>query len=426
MSLNVLRSPAVVTTESVGSRCLVVAFVLAAAMLQPRQADAQSTGTGGVTIRQISGPTLSGALFRLDRDSLVVTSENGSQTRLSRPSVVSVETGRVLREGSDRRPRVVLTNGDCLVGELVTAGEESLTVAWPGGEDTASVPIPLEFVASAVFTQPNDQLERSRRRRQWGLVRPTVDRVLLQNGTSIEGELLEFDTDRVRIETTLGTLESPQDQVTAILLNKELSTIPQLPQEYAIVSFEDGSRLTLEEVHVDAGGNLHGRAVVGLPFKASIQRVVRIQFFNERIVSLADLKPVQYTFRPYFDASHPLVVHRNVYGGRLKLRGTAYATGLGMHSHSEVTYDLTVDGFRSFFATVGIDDEAAGRGQAVFAVEIDEQRVYETGHVSGLSKPVEIGPISLSGAGQLTLIVEFGRRGNILDVADWCDPLLLK
>ena len=377
-------------------------------------------------MRRTTGPTISGRLFRLDDESLVVTTADGRHRRLPRADVVSIEGNRSGRNGDDGRPLVLMTNGDSLVGRPIAAGDENLTVEWPGTNERSSVPLPLEFVASVVVHQPDDRTQRDRARRQWGLLRPDVDRVLLRNGSTVEGELAGFDTDALQIETTLGMVDTSRDEVAAILLNAELSAKPRPLREFAIVSFDDGSRLTLQELHVDGDGVLYGRAVVGVLFKIPLDRVTRIQFFSEQIASLTELEPTRYHFTPFWGEEYPLVAHRNVCGGPLKLRGRTYAVGLGMHSQSEATYDLPERGYRTFSATIGIDDCSAGGGQAVFAVEIDGERVYDSGNVRGVSEPIRVGPIDVSGARELTLVVEFGGRANILDVADWCDPLLLK
>lgn len=143
------------------------------------------------------------------------------------------------------------------------------------------------------------------------------------------------------------------------------------------------------------------------------------------MVALSDLKPVEYKFTPYLSTHWPLMQDRNVVGGELRLRGTAYPKGLGMHSKSRVTYDLK-EQYSRFQAVIGIDDSAGGRGTAVFSVEVDGKRLFTSQPLTGMSPAFSVKPIDLRGKKRLTLIVDYGPRGDILDHADWCDAVLIK
>jgi hypothetical protein len=52
--------------------------------------------------------------------------------------------------------------------------------------------------------------------------------------------------------------------------------------------------------------------------------------------------------------------------------------------------------------------------------------VYASPTQTGGSPALFIGPIDVSGKKRLTLIVDFGERGDVQDHADWCDPVLVE
>lgn len=82
-------------------------------------------------------------------------------------------------------------------------------------------------------------------------------------------------------------------------------------------------------------------------------------------VSLSSLTPVAAT-----QGFGTLQQNLTVEGKPITLRGKAYAQGLGTHSASRIEYALKTEGspFVRFKAVVGIDDETAGKGSAVFRV----------------------------------------------------------
>ena len=96
-----------------------------------------------------------------------------------------------------------------------------------------------------------------------------------------------------------------------------------------------------------------------------------------------------------------------------------------MHSQSEVTWSIE-SGWQTFLAVAGIDAAAEGGGSVRFAIDADGTRIWQSGVVAGADEPLWIGPISVSGVDELTLIVFFGDNGDLLDYANWCDAVLVK
>jgi hypothetical protein len=166
-------------------------------------------------------------------------------------------------------------------------------------------------------------------------------------------------------------------------------------------------------------------ALFGAELRIPLSAVRLMRFLGGRIEYLSDLEAAEFQFTPFLKARWPLRRDRNVLGGPLRLRGREYAKGLGVHSRSEISYDLKGK-FRQFRATVGVDDTARGRGSVVFAVEVDGERVYSSKPVTGKTAPLPIPPIDVTGRKRLTLIVDFGHLGDIRDHADWCDAVLIR
>jgi glucose/arabinose dehydrogenase len=105
-------------------------------------------------------------------------------------------------------------------------------------------------------------------------------------------------------------------------------------------------------------------------------------------------------------------------GGPLRLDGTTYPKGLGVHADSSVVIDVP-NGCSRFNALSGIDDEVGDLGSVTFEVWADGTRLLISPGLTGASAPYAI-DLDIDGRQQLRLVVNGG--GNIEhDHADWVD-----
>ena len=89
-------------------------------------------------------------------------------------------------------------------------------------------------------------------------------------------------------------------------------------------------------------------------------------------------------------------------GGPISIRGTTYAKGLGVHSTSQVVFNLA-GAYTTFLADLGIDDETNGGGSVVFQVLADGVSIYTSSTILGTTP---ILPLTLDVTGVNTLTVE--------------------
>jgi beta-galactosidase len=145
------------------------------------------------------------------------------------------------------------------------------------------------------------------------------------------------------------------------------------------------------------------------------------------VTCVSTLSPASSRTQPYLSsaAESTVIPNRNVRGGFLALRGRDFRHGIGVTTASRTTYDLRRE-YQSLLATIGIDDEADGGGSAVFAVEVDGRRIFTSPLLTGRSQPLDVGPLDVSRANELTLIVDYGEYGDIRDDADWGNAVLVR
>jgi hypothetical protein len=154
--------------------------------------------------------------------------------------------------------------------------------------------------------------------------------------------------------------------------------------------------------------------------------VAALDLRGGRAVYLSDLIPSKYEFRPYLDERWPWSADASATGGDLRLGGSTYDKGLGLHSHSRLTYRLG-GAYRHFEAVVGLDDSDGRRGSVRVRVLADGKPldVGLKGELTRAGGPLAV-RVPVADVKELTLEVEFGEGGPVQDVVNWGDARLIK
>jgi uncharacterized repeat protein (TIGR03806 family) len=108
--------------------------------------------------------------------------------------------------------------------------------------------------------------------------------------------------------------------------------------------------------------------------------------------------------------------------GVLTINGVTYEKGLGVHAHSEVTYNIAGAGYETFRSFIGIDDKCLS-GKVVFEVYTDGNLAYQSSLISGGNPAVPIA-VDVTGVNQLKLVVTAGNGTLACDHANWAHALL--
>lgn len=145
-------------------------------------------------------------------------------------------------------------------------------------------------------------------------------------------------------------------------------------------------------------------------------------------------KLLQYTGYAVNDEEPPYPGLDTAYDGEiLKMYGTAYAKGVGMHSNADLDTETVLEidikdaGFTQFTATVGMYDsnwpQEVERNVAGFIVLVDGEPVYSSDLMYYDTKPEEVS-VSLVGASTLTLQLDPNFTPHS-DSAIWANALLI-
>jgi len=111
-------------------------------------------------------------------------------------------------------------------------------------------------------------------------------------------------------------------------------------------------------------------------------------------------------------------------GHTITIGGVTYAKGLGMHAAADVRLNLARF-YKTFASDIGIDDETAGKGSAVFQVWLDGVKAFDSGAVLGGQAARHVN-LSVANVQELRLVVTDSGDGIGSDHADWAGAKLTK
>jgi len=324
-------------------------------------------------------------------------------------------------------PQVILPNGDCIPGKLEEISQDRLRIEADLGI-SQSFRLPISSVAVIWFQAPGGQEDRDGRRFRRRLLaqRRKEDVVFLKNADTLEGSVIQLDAKALTVQAGTKSVTVDRARLAAVAFSTELMRAPRTTGPYGRVVLANGCRLSLVEAQSD-GKLLMTKTVFGAALQVPIDEIVALDVLQGRAIYLSSLKPRSYEYTPFLGTDyHSYVADGDWKQADLRLAGSYYDRGLGMHSKSTITFDLA-GRYRRLEALVGIDDGADSRASARIEIRADG-KVRELARDGLLTK--ERGPrqvrVDLAGAKELTLVVDWGRRGFVQGRVNWADARLIK
>lgn len=262
----------------------------------------------------------------------------------------------------------------------------------------------------------------------------TRDVILRLNGDRIEGTLKGLVQQQNLMQKSFriepegkAAIEVPEATVAVVAFNTELVSRARPRGIYGSLTLGNGARLVLTSARLlEDGETLRGRLPGGVSFDVPLDQVMALDLRQGCAVYLSDLKPLAYRHTPFFGVRWPYAVDASVAGRALRLGGSVYDKGLGLHSRSQLTYALT-GGYRQFEALVGLDDRTGRRGRARVQVLLDGKPLDlgRDKELGARDRPLPI-RVDVSKGRELTLVVDFGRFGDVQAHVDWADARLIR
>ena len=327
----------------------------------------------------------------------------------------SASANLVLREGGSWRGRFDLRRLD--------GGDQ---VYWNSPSLTQVLELPLESIEKYLATGVDES--------ELGKGSTDSDFLLTADGAKLTGILESLDMNQITFDDeSLGLLKIEWSKVRAFQL-VALDDETAEPGESGIsidVVTRDGStpkglllQLDTEEVRLRIGS--------GQETRIPIDRILRINFANDRVVSLTDRTPIEVVEGLGEGRWFPWSWQkdRNVLGSPLTIGGRSFDEGIGVHSNSLLSFkiepgDLTLNGFAGMDASAKPRDEESEIGNARFSILVDGKVAWGPHDISWKDAPRPFS-VPLAESSNFTLKVEMGSGIHILDRANWVATQIIR
>ena len=360
---------------------------------------------------------LSGQLQSISAEKIVVRTDKGPQ-ELPIADVVEFSAGDQPDDIMDVPGQAVLqtAQGDALAVRAVSYDGKKLTAS---GGVAGRVETPAD-AARAILLPPVSRTaaEMLKAYEKMQLAPATGDRLIVSRAgaqnLAVDGVLEGIDADKIIFRWKDESRTIARASVPIIML----AAVASKPAAAAFGTLiaRDSSRLRFRSLTLEAGKLVIDTAAMGR-ITMPLADAVIVRLSSSQVVRLSALKPVAENEHGFFETTFRHRVDKSVGGRPLRLGGRQYATGLGLHSFCELTYNLDAN-FTSFVAVVGIDDEARPHGDATVTFQADGKPLGEGLHVTGQADPQPV-RLDVRGVKQLMIRVGFGPDG--LGVGDHVD-----
>jgi hypothetical protein len=379
------------------------------------------------TLRKTDGTDVTGSLEKLT-ESWAVSLSSSKTATVDKDNWVSFhQTSRSSSSLPFQGEQLHFANGDRFLAKIGETKGGRLRFQMPEATKAEMMQVAVSALSIIWFKAPENVEDLESWRWKRAMESRSRDKAWLTNGDEVEGILKAVERGKIIMETSHEVADIPRDKVAVIGLSTELASMLKPKTPYGRVIQINGARLSLLKATSSNGKVVDGITLFAEPVTLPLERIQSVSLNQGRAVYLADLKHRDYEFTSYLGSVRwPFVKDGCVENHELHVGGNVFAKGLGMHSQSRLVYDLGGK-YQRFEALVGLDEKSSQQGTARIQVLIDGKPRDLGGfaELKAFDKPLPIS-LDISGAKQLTLVVNFGKRGSVQNYVDWADARLIR
>jgi hypothetical protein len=330
----------------------------------------------GDELQSITGKILQGELISVDEKGVVLRGSNGKQhTPLS--EILQIQIQREIPIPADvRYTDLELTDGTLIhCSAFAIKGKEIEAKLAVSG---LSVRVPL----AAITYLLNDAQEPAVRQ-EWQEKhvprRGNQDLLAVKlNGVvnDLDGTFGDKESEHgaLRFEYGGGDAKNKRDidltnfqviQGAVFLRSPGVTSVPQL------CKIHDVNQNVVAASKLELGSkSMTVTSASGLVVQYPRDGLARLDFSNDKIVYLSDLRPAETVTRSKQGRTDRLGIDRNLENGPIQIEGQVFGKGLAVHAHTELVYNI--DGkYAKFEAVLGMDDTVGGAGKPSVHIEAD-------------------------------------------------------
>lgn len=380
-----------------------------------------------VNVTTLDGAKHSGQLVELSARGVVVLAGDRRET-------IATEQLQTIHFGDASRPAEVATaplgieliDGSSLAATSVAVSDRTCHAVLADGQ---KLDIPTSQVASLRL----QALAESAVAEWANLVqaKTDADRLVIRKGDALDyhkGTAFDVTETHVNFEIDGEKLPVKRTKVQGLIFYHPANR--KLAEAACRLVDAGGSQWSVQTL--EQAGKLSWTTPAGLRIERDLGAVVRIEYASENLLWLHELKPESNRWTPRFVPDRDIAALADFYAPRtdgaapksaLRLGGQAYASGVRLHSRSEVVYRLP-ERFRRFKSVVGISD-ATRPGGAVRLVIRGDDRILLDEKVTGGDAPMPI-DLDLTGVRRLSILVDLAGSWHASDELLLCEARLLR
>ena len=404
-----------------------------------------------ITVQSLDGHSVTGELIDLTSDGDIVhLTEGKRKIPLGDLGKVRFPASATAAEASPSAGlQIQLVDQTELAAKSFTAIGDVATIVWDSGDAQT---VPLTLIRSVNFVAGDSRLLEA-----WKRLRDKPrrgDRLAVRKGKQIdyvEGVISRVAEDHVDFDLDGESIPVKWSKLAGLLFaDRPTKKLEPIQCQLMTVS---GSQLPVSAWKSNPEG-FSLQLPCGLTFEVPYRRVQSIDFSQEKIIYLSEMKPIVTEWTPYLAAGNISPLLARFYGpqkdrsggfgqggtsGRLEIVGLSsqdsqnesskpssiesYAHGLSLQSKSRLIYDLPPES-RRFEARAGIDAGSVQIGDVHFEIRGDGRSLYAE-YISGRTGPRDVS-VAVTGVQKLELIVDYGKNQDTGDRLNLCNARIIK
>ncbi len=359
-------------------------------------------------------------------DGQVVLEADGKESSLAIDSVLALTQKAAPKKSTpgEHTLRVELTDGSSLLVDSFLASADGAKIRSLADREAT---IPLAAVQSMRSVAPAANQEALEA--EWKRIASREydsDILVIRNGDQLEyhqGIVREVREDAVQFRIDEDDVAVKRAKVFGMILRHPNSD--STPKLLGKLFLSDGSAWSVKELRFD--GKFAWTTPTGVPFEATPENVLSIDFSAGKLLYLSDVKPESVKTSGYFSASFPTPAVEGRYAPRfnenfeskpLRLAKKTFAKGAAFRGGTEIVY-RTPENFPRFEAVVGIDDSVRPQGRVELVISGDDKPLLKK-TIDGDDAPASIS-VDLTDFRRFKIAVRFVepyRPGDFLILGD--------
>ena len=373
-----------------------------------------------VVVETIDGTLIEGEWLGIEDSRAVRILVDRSQRVFSFDELSTVSFGNRAAAPA-RGAEFLLVDGSRLPGKIVAAAAAGFIAKLNVGAETT---LTFEHLAGIRFAQAEDSPRAAALFEESLLDRPAGHDILISRSPekvrAVPGRIERLGTEGGSIRVGDQSRSFRLEKVFGIVFAKGGKTVEPPP---LTVMLSDGTQLGAITASTTDDA-LTVKSTAGFVVRLAFRQIATLTFHSDRVVFLSDLPTVSQHVEGILHRSWPVRIDRSVANGPLELNGRRFKKGLGVHSRTEIIYDID-GGYERFAATIGIDDIGRPAGNVEFRVIGDGRVLFESGELTGRDESQAI-RVDVVGIKMLALLVDYGKGLDLSDHADWADARLIR